>query len=113
MGDFLKQGTTIFAKKDCILFLCLMKSFFIKKRKKRKEKEPQSLPRWFYFMDLNCIMIVLNTIVLGQNLATKLIVALNYTTLLNIFLLKVNFDKSIIGLYLFLISSILAKFLEN
>ena len=64
-------------------------------------------------MDLNCIMIVLNTIVLGQNLATKLIVALNYTTLLNIFLLKVNFDKSIIGLYLFLISSILAKFLEN
>ena len=110
MGDFLKQGTTIFAKKDCILFLCLMKSFLIKKR---KEKEPQYLPRWFYFMDLNCIMIVLNTIVLGQNLATKLIVALNYTTLLNIFLLKVNFDKSIIGLYLFLISSILAKFLEN
>ena len=35
------------------------------------------------------------------------------TILLNIFLLKVNFDKSTIGLYFQLISSILAKFLKN
>ena len=37
----------------------------------------------------------------------------NLRTLLNIFLLKMNFDKSTIGLYLLLISSILIKFLEN
>ena len=34
-------------------------------------------------------------------------------TLLNIFLLKMNFDKFTIGLHLLLISSMLAKFLEN
>ena len=34
-------------------------------------------------------------------------------TLLHIFLLDVNFDKFIIGVYFLLISSILAKFLEN
>ena len=40
MGDFMKQGATIFAKKDCILFLCSMKCFFLhQKKKKRKEKE--------------------------------------------------------------------------
>ena len=35
------------------------------------------------------------------------------TIILNIFLLEVNFDKSIIELFFFRISSILAKFLEN
>ena len=44
----------------------------------------------------------------GQNLVTKLI-----TILFNIFLLEVDFDKSTIRLHLVLISSILAKFLEN
>ena len=33
--------------------------------------------------------------------------------LLNIFLLGVNFDKFTIGLHLFIITSILPKFLEN
>ena len=35
------------------------------------------------------------------------------TTLFNIFLLDVNFDKSMIGLYFLLISSILAKFSKD
>ena len=35
------------------------------------------------------------------------------TTLLNIFLFEVNFDKSTIGLHIFLISFILAKFLKK
>ena len=48
---------------------------------------------------------------MGQSLSTKLVVALGYK--LNIFLLDINFDKSTIGLYLFLISSMLAKFQEN
>ena len=48
----------------------------------------------------------------GQSLVTKFVVALGYT-LLNIFLLEMNFDKSTIGLYLLLISLMLAKFLEN
>ena len=43
-----------------------------------------------------------------QSLATKLVVAL-----LNIFLFEVNFDKSTIGLHIFLISFILAKFLKK
>ena len=47
----------------------------------------------------------------GKSLVTKLVVALGYN--LNIFLLDVNFENSIIGLHLFLISSMLAKFLEN
>ena len=38
---------------------------------------------------------------------------LQVTTLFYIFLLDVNFDKYTIGLYFLLISSILAKFLEN
>ena len=48
---------------------------------------------------------------IGQNLATKLVLALGYK--LNIFLLEVNFDKFTIGLHLLLISLILAKFQEN
>ena len=49
----------------------------------------------------------------GQSLATKLVVP-NVTTLLNIFLKRVNFDKSTIELHLLLlISSTLVKFLEN
>ena len=48
----------------------------------------------------------------GQSLATKFVVALGYT-LLGIFLLEMNFDKSTTGLYLLLISLMLAKFLEN
>ena len=47
----------------------------------------------------------------GQNLVTKLVVILDYNP--NIFLLKMDFDKSTIGLYLLLISSMLAKFLGN
>ena len=35
------------------------------------------------------------------------------TTLLNVFLLEVDFDKSTIGLRFLLISSMLAKFLTN
>ena len=35
------------------------------------------------------------------------------TTLLNIFLLDLNFEKSISGLHFLFISFILAKFLEN
>ena len=46
-----------------------------------------------------------------KNLVTKLVVILGYN--LNIFLLKMNFDKSTIGLYLLLISSMFAKFLGN
>ena len=38
---------------------------------------------------------------------------LKTTTLLNIFLLEVKFDKSIVGLHFLLISSMLAKFIEN
>ena len=34
-------------------------------------------------------------------------------TLLNIFVLEINFDKSIIELHIFLIFSILAKYLES
>ena len=34
-------------------------------------------------------------------------------TLLNIFVLEINFDKSTIGLHLFLIFFILAKYLES
>ena len=48
---------------------------------------------------------------IGQNLATKLVLALGYK--LNIFLLEVNFDKFTIGLHFLFISSMLAKFLEN
>ena len=44
---------------------------------------------------------------IGRNLR------LQVTTLFYIFLLDVNFDKYTIGLYFLLISSILAKFLEN
>ena len=44
----------------------------------------------------------------GQSLTTKFVV-----TLLNIFLLEVNFDKSTIRLHFLFISSMLAKFLEN
>ena len=44
-----------------------------------------------------------------QSLATKLIA----TTLLNIFLLEVNFYKSTIRLQFFLISSMFTKFLKN
>ena len=61
---------------------------FIKKKKKRKEKKR-------------------GVFGIGQNLAIKLVVTLG---LLNIFLFEVNFDKSIIRLYLLLIFSILAKF---
>ena len=43
----------------------------------------------------------------GKSLVTKL----GYN--LNIFLSNVNFENSTIGLHLFLISSMLAKFLEN
>ena len=49
----------------------------------------------------------------------KLLIKFNYKISCNfrlqliIFLLEVNFDKSIIGLYLLLIFSIFAKFLEN
>ena len=39
--------------------------------------------------------------------------SLKTTTLLNMFLLDVNFDKSIIKLYFLLIFFMLAKFLEN
>ena len=46
-----------------------------------------------------------------KNLVTKLVVILDYNP--NIFLLKMDFDKSTIGLYLLLISSMLAKFLGN
>ena len=46
-----------------------------------------------------------------KNLVTKLVVILGYN--LNIILLKMDFDKSTIGLYLLLISSMLAKFQEN
>ena len=45
---------------------------------------------------------------LGQNLVTKLVI-----TLLNIFLLEVNFNKSTIRLHPLFTSSILAKFIEN
>ena len=38
-----------------------------------------------------------SNLIIGQNLTTKLVVAL-----LNIFLLEVNFDKSIIGLHFLL-----------
>ena len=48
---------------------------------------------------------------IGQNLVIKLVLDLGYK--LNIFLLEVNFDKSTIGLYFFLIFLILAKFQEN
>ena len=44
---------------------------------------------------------------------TKFSYKLNATILFNIFLLEVNFDKSIIGLHFLFIFSILAKFLEN
>ena len=53
------------------------------------------------------------TFVIGQNLATRLVVVLYYTTILNIFLLEMNFDKSTIGLHNLFIFSMLAKFLEN
>ena len=80
-------------------------------------------------------LIILNTIYVFQNfiyiekiLVTKLVVNLGdnltqyvlknkkkktKTTLLNIFLFEVNFNKSTIILHLLLISSILVKFLEN
>ena len=47
----------------------------------------------------------------GQSLATKLVVVL-VTTLLNIFLLETNFDKSTIKLRLIIVT-MLAKFLGN
>ena len=51
----------------------------------------------------------------GQSLATKLVVTLGYnlTQFFYLFLFGVNFDKFTIGLHLLLISSMLAKFLEN
>ena len=36
------------------------------------------------------------TFIIGQNLATRLVVVLYYTTILNIFLLEMNFGKSTI-----------------
>ena len=53
-----------------------------------------------------------NIFSIGQSLTTKLVVTLGYN-LINIFLLKVNFDKSTIRLHLLLIPFILTKFLEN
>ena len=53
------------------------------------------------------------TFIIGQNLATRLVVVLYYTTILNIFLLEMNFDKSTIGLHILFIFSMLTKFIEN
>ena len=50
-------------------------------------------------------------LIIGQNLATELVVGLGYN-LTPFFLLEVNFDKFTIRLYLLLISLILAKFLD-
>jgi len=56
---------------------------------------------------------ILSHFIVGQSLAKKLVVALDYKIDCNIFLLEVNFDKSIIRLQFLLISFIVAKFLEN
>ena len=69
-----------------------------------------SFQNWFFFYLFFFSFFYL--FILWQSLATKLVIALT-TTLLNIFLLEVNFDKSTIGLYLLIIFSMLAKFLEN
>ena len=58
------------------------------------------------------MMYLKNVIFYGQSLATKLILILGYN-LLNIFLLDLNFNKSIIRLHILLIFLILANFLEN
>ena len=47
------------------------------------------------------------------SLVIKLVVSLEYILTQYFFLLEVNYDKSTIGIHFFLISPILAKFLEN
>ena len=58
------------------------------------------------FENLSCIFL------LGQSLGTQLVIVLGYNLTQYLFI-EVNFDKSTIGLYILLISSMLAKFLKN
>ena len=78
--------------------------------KKKKKKNPTSALKISKTsrQPVRCTGKLLN---IRQSLITKLFVTLGYK--LNIFLLKLNFDKSTIKLHLLLISSMLAKFQEN
>ena len=64
-----------------------------------------------HYFTYNFLKLTFCNFFLGQNLTTKLVVTLkNYNLIQYFFLLEVNFDKFTIGLYLILISFILAKF---
>ena len=65
-------------------------------------------------MDLRIRRQILGIIVVGFGIyRVDMISCWRHIAILNIFLLEVNFDKYTIGLYLLLISSMLAKFIEN